>query len=815
MSQLLVKCLCGIQLSTTEDKKGSIMKCPQCNQQFRVPGGPSVQPAQPALTEVDFTSVPAPIVHGPTSSNNRPRQAPVRLNTNAPTYRSSPNYRTQGSSLTSDRALRNTIIGSIIAITLIVVMFAGWIAYERLAPRLAEYAKQSESNATASASEGVDRAVSNRAVSEQADHRPVFEDAVAPISGIRSNSFESNPRESREGTAKMLSNADGRPTASPRFGESSRGPYSNNALPSAGDPLTDNATLDPTGFVAERGSASALSMPDLIEKVEPSIVRVVVQTDGGEGHGSGFVIDDSGLIVTNFHVVEGATAVTVESRDGRTTIPLGFMVAEPERDLCVLKVDPAEFPLRPLAFATQPPSKGESVAAFGSPLGFSFSATNGIVSSNRSGVELQESLNQGGVDGYSILGYTTEMDWVQTTAAISGGNSGGPLVNMRGEMVGVNTFTSTRGQNLNFAVSQQTVTGVVNRRDAIPKPFSELPRATSGSVSGGALAQIFGVETITQAIGSFERSNAGEGELRIFRAYRDAIMDIAVSDDGRYFAVAGAGRKTTVFDQKTGDAMYEIELTEMPIRNVQFVANSKYLTTFRSAGTEPSVVYRNPETGASDGIGIVFPILKLASVMTVSKDGRSVFACWINGTAIVRRYDHFMKSHTSVRITLNDRRTAGAFSDDGQTLMTASSTGNLSVHKLDGETMRTTSNQRDAHQGKVTCVAALPDGNRFVTGGEDGVVCLWKSFVSDNRWRHAKLLGDGADVLCLAVDPEGDRIAVGRSNGKLELFDTKSNRMVHTYDQHESAVTSIEYFPNGKYFLTGTSSGVVRIMQSR
>lgn len=788
MSQLIVKCLCGVKLSTTSDKAGSIMCCPKCKQQFRVPGGAPSLPAEPDLSSLDSLSLPEPLSPNSATTRRRPQRPQAGLQNSVPPYRSLPHHTSHGSSLTSDRALRNTIIGSIVAITTLIVIAAGWIAYEKIAPHLAELAKSMDVDTTSSPENA-------RIEASESNFLNVSDGSLISASG----DVETPDDYVNLATQTMSSTAAANESLTPQSFES----------------RPDQTSPEASSFTPVKGSSTELSMPELIEQVEPSIVRVVVKTDESEGHGSGFLVDHSGLIITNFHVVEGARSISIESRDGQTTIPLGFVAAEPLRDLCVLKVDPARFQCTPLAFATDPPSKGESVAAFGSPLGFSFSATNGIVSSNRSGTELKASLSGGGIDGYSILGYTTEMEWVQTTAAISGGNSGGPLVNMRGEMVGVNTFTSSIGQNLNFAVSQQTVTDVLSRCSADPKPLAELPDSTAGSVTEGVLAQIFGIETITKATGTFEKSTSGDGELRTFHGHHDAIVDIALSDDGKYFAIAGLDQKTTVFDQKTGNALYAISLTEMPIRNVQFVADSKYLTTFRSAGTEQSVVYRAPESGKPDGIGIVFPILDAASVMTVSDDGRSVFACWSSGTALVRRYDHFLKSSTSVRIRLFDRPTAGAFSQDGKTLLTGSSTGNLSLHKLDGEMMRTASTREDAHNGKVTCVAAMPDGTMFVTAGEDGAVYLWKSFVNGDRWRFAKLAGDSSDVLSLAVSPNGERIAVGRSNGKLELFSADNNQLIHTYNQHEAAVTSIAYFPNSVHFLTGTSSGTVRIMQSR
>src|SRR5690606_502952 len=101
---------------------------------------------------------------------------------------------------------------------------------------------------------------------------------------------------------------------------------------------------------------------------------------------------------------------------------------------------------KPLKIATTLPKKGETTIAFGSPLGLSFTASNGIVSA----VRLEDELRN------EALGLNLNVTWIQTTSPISPGNSGGPLMNDRGEVIGINTLivgAAHAGQNLNFAVS--------------------------------------------------------------------------------------------------------------------------------------------------------------------------------------------------------------------------------------------------------------------------------------------------------------------------------------------------------------------------
>ena len=197
-----------------------------------------------------------------------------------------------------------------------------------------------------------------------------------------------------------------------------------------------------------------LSLVEIFEKSESGVVRVnvqrVVEGLSPTGVGSGFVFDKKGHIITNAHVVEGATKVVVTFLDGRE-YNAEIIGVDTFTDIAVIKVNADLSLLHPLSLGDSSNLKvGEPIAAIGNPFGLSGSMTSGIVS------QLGRLLPSGA--GYSIP------DVIQTDAAINPGNSGGPLINMRGEIVGINTaIQSATGEftGVGFAVPSQTLAKIV------------------------------------------------------------------------------------------------------------------------------------------------------------------------------------------------------------------------------------------------------------------------------------------------------------------------------------------------------------------
>ena len=210
---------------------------------------------------------------------------------------------------------------------------------------------------------------------------------------------------------------------------------------------------------------------DLVKEVRGGVVSVTqervrldlfgVPAEVPSGAGTGIVVDDDGLVLTNFHVIQGASRVFVTGPDGRQRS--AEVVAEASsRDLALLQLDDTEG-LQPLPFAETLESLevGDPVIAIGNALGLDSTdptVSAGIVSAKGRTIRTH-------------LG--TMQDLLQTDAAINPGNSGGPLLSAAGEVVGVNTAIAGNAQNIGFAISVETAALFVERyRLGVGEPFA-------------------------------------------------------------------------------------------------------------------------------------------------------------------------------------------------------------------------------------------------------------------------------------------------------------------------------------------------------
>ena len=199
-----------------------------------------------------------------------------------------------------------------------------------------------------------------------------------------------------------------------------------------------------------------ISLADLFEKSDDGVVKVSVrklsELTTGRSLGSGFVYDVSGHIITNNHVVEDSQKTTITFLDG-TAYNAKVIGTDPYTDLAVLKVDVNPSLLHPLPLGDSSTLRvGEQVAAIGNPFGLSGSMTSGIVS------QLGRLLSTPGTASFSIP------DVIQTDAAVNPGNSGGPLLNTKGQVIGINTaIQSGTGEfaGIGFAVPSNTVSKIV------------------------------------------------------------------------------------------------------------------------------------------------------------------------------------------------------------------------------------------------------------------------------------------------------------------------------------------------------------------
>lgn len=203
---------------------------------------------------------------------------------------------------------------------------------------------------------------------------------------------------------------------------------------------------------------SAMTVPELVDQVSPSVVTVYAQGETTGGAGTGFVFDDEGHIVTNWHVVFDAEIFVVRLTDG-TYVEAELIGVDPRDDIAVVKIDADDSP-PPLQIGDSDSIQlGEPVVAIGTPTGFlPNTVSSGIVSG------LDRDL-LGREDSYCQV----YANLIQHDAAISQGNSGGPLFNMSGEVIGINTIglpindAGVPNQNLNFAVPGNLVTEMVGQ----------------------------------------------------------------------------------------------------------------------------------------------------------------------------------------------------------------------------------------------------------------------------------------------------------------------------------------------------------------
>jgi serine protease DegQ len=302
------------------------------------------------------------------------------------------------------------------------------------------------------------------------------------------------------------------------------------------EPGTQEASPPASGI----GGAPA-GIPAIIEDVRPAVVSVRAQTAQGPGEGSGVIWDEVGHIVTNDHVVRGASALEVVLISGET-LAAELVAADELTDLAVLRVQRDSLPT--VSFREDLPVVGELAIAIGNPLGFENSVTAGIISG------LHRSIPSGGTTPALV-------DLIQTDAAISPGNSGGALVGADGRLIGISVAyipPQARAVAIGFAIPAPTVTSVVRQlidRGQVEHAFLGIePRPVTPAVAQQlGLPRDRGVFVfdLTQG-GAAERGGVQPGDIIVLFDARQissvedlyaALRDSAPGDEVRLTVVRG------------------------------------------------------------------------------------------------------------------------------------------------------------------------------------------------------------------------------------------------------------------------------------
>lgn len=298
---------------------------------------------------------------------------------------------------------------------------------------------------------------------------------------------------------------------------------------------TESAETDSaTSSVTINASSESTSLATAVAaKVLPSVVSISITTDSGSGVGSGSILDANGNIITNYHVIDGATAISVSlsTGDSYSAEVVGY---DQSSDLAVIKIDAGSTTLTPIEWGDSTELQvGDWVMSAGSPFGLDQSVSTGIVSSLYRDTMLSSS------SGKKI--YT---NLIQTDATINPGNSGGPLVNSEGKMVGINSIIesySGSSSGVGFAipssyaksVAEKLIAGetvyhaylggsfqTVNATNAARNNLSVSSGAYVASVVSGSPADEAGIEAgdIITAIGDHEVTSS-DGLILAIRSY--------------------------------------------------------------------------------------------------------------------------------------------------------------------------------------------------------------------------------------------------------------------------------------------------------
>ena len=254
-------------------------------------------------------------------------------------------------------------------------------------------------------------------------------------------------------------------------------------------PRYDGDSADVMLTLSSKEDRKPLSYQKLYKKCAPSVVSIVVKNDKGKSSGTGIIMTKDGYIITCAHVVYNQKTATVTTADGRN-YPASLVGSDPQTDLALLKIEAEK--LTPAEFGNAKELQvGDQAFAIGDPLGPTFRATitNGIISAINRDVTM---------NGYA-------MTLIQTNAALNSGNSGGPLINLFGQVVGINNMkmvsTNTTVEGLGFAVPSTTAKEIIEalaRDGGITRPVlgvtcygvDEVTAQENGTMAGLVVSQV-------------------------------------------------------------------------------------------------------------------------------------------------------------------------------------------------------------------------------------------------------------------------------------------------------------------------------------
>lgn len=199
-------------------------------------------------------------------------------------------------------------------------------------------------------------------------------------------------------------------------------------------------------------SADEADVENVVKKVAPSVVSILVRKSGGGSAGTGVIISADGYVITNKHVIDGGREIAIVTVDGTTYSKVSIIGTDPLNDIGFLKIEDAKDLPQAALGDSSTVRVGQKVVAIGNARGHQNSVTSGIISGKGRPIATRGEAH-GDIQVLS--------DLLQTDTAINHGNSGGPLINMAGQVIGINTAIDANSQNIGFSIPINAAKGLV------------------------------------------------------------------------------------------------------------------------------------------------------------------------------------------------------------------------------------------------------------------------------------------------------------------------------------------------------------------
>lgn len=283
---------------------------------------------------------------------------------------------------------------------------------------------------------------------------------------------------------------------------------------------------------------------ELTEKVKPSLVTIRQMGRDGKkrGTGSGFIVSEDGLVVTNFHVIGEGRSIEVEMSDGSKYDAVSVHASDQKYDLAVVKIDTEGKKLPPLKVGDSSLVKqGDLIVGFGTPQGLAFSVVPGVISAIR---KLEP--------GFVGENDTPEFPMLQLAMPIEQGNSGGPVINLKGEVLGVVTLKHRVTENLGFAVPSNDLTTLLEKPNPVPierwRTIGNLDPKQWTPIMGGDWSQRGGIISARHLGDGFGGRTMCLSSLEIPEVPYEVAVRVRLDDEG--------GAAGLMFESDGGDVHY-------------------------------------------------------------------------------------------------------------------------------------------------------------------------------------------------------------------------------------------------------------------